>query len=244
MLALLSICAYQGDFGGVKHPEQGPVYLAAAAVVIIVGVWVIAILARGIVRDRYAHSPSTGLPPPPVPPAAVSGPLQFSPAARKAIQNLVTTMGAQIAASIAIWLVNRRVFWNNDMQGQSWTLLFLAPFILYHLPYGVLIWGLVKRPDRRVFTYSLAVPAVLILHTLFTSSLVGYFFIHHPVGLTLWAVPCVMDAAILVLAYRAIQLIGFHPEPKSLIVAAVVSFLYFLAIPVFTPFLYRFARMP
>ena len=45
---------------------------------------------------------------------------------------------------------------------------------------------------------------------------------------------------ILVLAYQAIQQVGIHPEPSSILVAAAVTFAFFSLIHVITPFLYRF----
>jgi hypothetical protein len=53
-------------------------------------------------------------------------------------------------------------------------------------------------------------------------------------------VPWAIHIVILVLAYQAIQQVGLHPEPVSLIVAAVVTFIFFSLIHAITPLLYRF----
>ena len=53
-------------------------------------------------------------------------------------------------------------------------------------------------------------------------------------------VPWAIHIVILVLAYQTIQQVGLHPEPSSMIVAAVVMFVFFSLIHVLTPFLYRF----
>ena len=242
-LLLLSLCAYNGGLeGGARHPEQGPLYIAAAVAVLISGIWAVAVLGRGIARASSAAITRT-------PAGSLSDlvpnvPLHLSPAGRKATENLVLAMGAQVAMAVAIWLLNQRIFWNNAARtpGHNWTLILMASFVLYQVPYVVLIAALVKRPDRRAFTYAIAVPAILIMQTLFSSSLIGYYFVRHPAGLVLLALPFIMDIVILVLAFKAIQQVGLRPEPASLIVAAIVTFLYFSLIHGITPFLYRFVR--
>lgn len=244
-LLLLSMCAYQGNFGGGRHPEQGPWYIAAAAAVLIVGIWAVAVLARGIMRaSAAAVVASAETPEMAITPPAIAVPLHLSPSGRKATENLVIAIGAQVAIGIAILLLNQRMFSRNPigLPGHSWTLILLLSLALYRIPYVILIVALLKRPDRRAFTYSIVVPAILIMQTLFSSSLVGYYFVRHPTGFVLLALPFVMNIVILVLAYKAIQQVGLHPQPSSLIVAAIVTFIYFSFIHGSTPLLYRFAR--
>ncbi len=50
-LLLLSICAWQGGFGGGNRPDQGLGFLIAAVAVLIVGTWFIGRLARGLIKD-------------------------------------------------------------------------------------------------------------------------------------------------------------------------------------------------
>jgi len=120
-------------------------------------------------------------------------------------------------------------------------LLLVVPFVLYHVPYAILIWALLKRPDGRTFTYSLAAPAMLILQSVFSLSAIAYYYVHQPTGVVLLVIPWLIDIVVLVLAYRAIQVVGLHPAPSSLIIAAVVMFVYFSFLHLLTPFIYRFA---
>ena len=260
ILVLLSMCAAQGDFGGNKHPEQVAPYLVATGLVVILGILVIARLARGIHRssqEGYWPAPSDArsfasseIVSPALQPGAEPRsasppvPLHLSPLGRKSIDRLVFALGAQIVLSALAWSFNQLHFWSAPRASvpHNWTLALLLAFILYHLPYGILIYALLRRPDRRAFAYSLAVPAVLILQSLFSLSVVGYYYVHQPVGFLLLFLPWLIHIVILVFAYQAIQQVGLHPEPSSLIVAALVSLLFFSLIHTITPLLYRFSR--
>ncbi len=247
-LLLLSMCAAQGNFGGTKHPEQVVPYLLGAAAVLVLGVWFIVWLARGIFRSLAVAQPAAaGIPTsilPPAAPTATSVPLHLSPLGRKAVDRLVLALGAQIVLSATAWIFNQLHYWSapRSFAPHNWTVVLLAPFILYHLPYAILIYVLLKQPDRRAFAYSIAVPSVLILQSLFSLGIVGYYYVHQPIGFLLLAIPWLIHIVILVLAYQAIQQVGLHPEPSSLIVAAIVTFVFFSVIHAITPFLYRFAR--
>src|SRR5258708_31520237 len=183
-LLLLSLCAYGGDFGGTKHPDQGLAYLVAGVLVIVFGVWGITFLARRIIHSSaagaLAPSPLASAAGPSYATPATDGeaqvpiPLHLSPAGRRAVEHLAVAMGTQILLSSGIWFSNQVRFWSArpGMGQHNWVFLFMAPFVLSHLPYGILIYALLKKPDRRAFSYSLAVPAILILQTLFSLSLV------------------------------------------------------------------------
>jgi hypothetical protein len=248
-LLLLSMCAAQGDFGGNKHPELVVPYLAAAVAVVVLGIWFIAWLARGILRSSAMAEPlAVGAPAGVLPPtqaisSAPSVPLHLSPLDRKSIDRLVFALIAQIAVSAGAWIFGQLHYWSrpHTFAPHNWTLVLLAPYVLYHVPYAILIYVLLKRPDRRAFAYSLAVPAVLILQSVFSLGVLGYYYVRQPNGFLLFAVPWLIHIVIIVLAYQAIQQVGLHPPPSSLIVAAVVTFFYFSAIHVITPLLYRFA---
>jgi hypothetical protein len=168
-------------------------------------------------------------------------PLHLSPQGRAAIHRMVLALGAQIVLSAIAWIFNQMHFWSARVPfARNWTLALLAPYILYHIPYAILIYALLKKPDRRTFTYSLAVPAVMILQAVFSLGIVGYYFVHEPRGFLLLILPWLIHIIILILAYQAIQKVGLHPEPSSIMVAALVTFAFFSLIHVITPFLYRF----
>ncbi len=247
-LLLLSLCAAGGGLSGIKHPEQVVPYSAAAVAVLGFGIWFIAWLARGFQRssavaERLPAGVPTGvLLPAPSGSPAPSLPFHLSPLGRKAIDSLVFALIVQIAVSAGAWIFGQLHYWSrpNAFASHNWTLLLLAPYVLYQVPYAILIYVLLKRPDRRAFAYALAVPAVLLLQSLFSLGVVGYYYVRQPNGFLLLAIPWLIHIVILVLAYRAIQQVGLHPPPSSLIVAAIVTFFYFSVIHALTPFLYRF----
>src|SRR5258708_3027493 len=156
-----------------------------------------------------AELAAAGVPAGVLPPseATPSAPLHLSPLGRKAIDRLVFALGAQIVLSALAWGVSQLHFWSvpRGLAPHNWTLALLAPFILYQLPYAIVIFVLFNRPDRRAFAYSLAVPAVLILQSLFSLSVVGYYYVHQPVGFLLLFLPWLIHIVILVFAYQAIQ---------------------------------------
>ena len=97
-----------------------------------------------------------------------------------------------------------------------------------------------KRLDRRALTYAITIPAVQLLQSLFSLTAVTYFM-HQPRSLLLLGLPWLLHIVVLLLAYQAIQQIGLHPEPASLIVTALMVLSYFLVIQVvLIPVLYRF----
>lgn len=249
ILLLLSMCAAQ-SYGGSSHPDQAVPFILGALVVVIGGVWFIVWLARGISRSMKLVEPAPDgtlsiteaavTVPEPAP-----APLHLSPLSRKAIDRLVLALGAQIFLSAVALTFNQLHFWSGPrifapFPLRNWGLALFGPFVLYHLPYAVLIYVLLKRPDRRAFTYSLAVPAVLIMQSLLSFGYFSLFAQQHPVAMLVLFVPWAIHIGILVLAYQAIQHVGLHPEPSSIMVAAAVTFVFFSLIHVITPFLYRF----
>ena len=247
LLALLSLCAYGGDYGGRKHPDQGLLYLLGAIAVIAIGILIIAKLARGIGRSSLDAQIAAAIAAPDVQ-GAGSIPFHFSPAGEKSVQHLMLAMIVQIAASCVVWLLDMRMPFRNPVWGQPyvhrWTLFLLMSFILENLPYGILIAFLLKRPDRRTFTYAVAVPAALILQSLFITPVFGLLYLRnytqYPAGIVVAVLPFLLNILILVLAYKAIQQVGLHPQVSSLVVAGVTTFIYFVAIHLGTPILYRF----
>jgi hypothetical protein len=263
ILLLLSMCAASGGVGsGNKQPNQAVPYLVAAGAVLVLGIFFIAWLARGIHRSSQegswpasadARSPapseivSPALQPAAEPrPASPPVPLHLSPLGRQSINRLVLALGAQIALSGLVLIFNQIHFWSgprlfSPFPSQNWPLLAFTPFVLYHIPYAILIFVLLKHPDRRAFTYSLAVPAVFIMQALLSLGYFALFAMQHPVAVILLIVPWSIHIVILVLAYQAIQRVGLHPEPSSLIVAALTTFFFFFVIHAITTFLYRAA---
>lgn len=169
-------------------------------------------------------------------------PVHLSSLSRRTLDRLVLALGAQILLSAVAWIFGQLHFWSGRQPyaPRNWTLALLAPYVLYHVPYAVLIYFLLKKPDRRTFAYSIAVPAVMMLQGVFSLGIVGYYFVHEPRGLLLLVLPWLVHIVILLLAYKSIQQVGLHPEPSSIMIAAVTTYLFFSLIHVITPFLYRF----
>jgi hypothetical protein len=253
-LALLSMCASSGGYGGNKRPDEALQYAAAAILVAVAGIAVIVWLARGIYRsskdgnDGYWPTPPTDYSASPALPSPESLPpqLHLSPPGRRSIHRLAFALAAQIVFSLIALIFNQLHFWSNQrgifapFPYHNWLVFLLAPFILYHIPYAILIYTLLKRPDRRAFAYSLAVPAVLIMQSLLSLGFFGLFSRQHPIAILLLVVPWLLHIVILAFAYQAIQQVGLHPPPSSLIVAALVTFVFFSFAHVLTPILYRF----
>src|SRR5581483_555139 len=244
---LLAMCAAQGDFGGTKHPEKVVPYITAAVVVLILGLWLIAWLAREIRRSLALPNPdgaeilAVPIPMPVSSPVGAGVPFHLSPAGRRSVYRVVAALVAQILLSAASWISNQLLTWSRyrPLLPRPSALGFIAPYILYHIPYAVLIYALLRRPDRRAFTYAVAVPAVVILQSLFSRAILSYLYVRDPRGVLLMFLPWVLHIVILVLAYKAIQQVGVHPAPASLLVAALVTFVYFVFIQAATPIFYR-----
>jgi hypothetical protein len=241
-LALMAMCASSGGFGGSRDQNAAAAYALAAVIVVIAGIAFITWLARGIFRAMREPLPAGEAAVVQVP--EISVPLHLSPLGRRAINRLVIALSAQVVVSTGIWVFNQismfpktRYYYPSLMH--SWIYL-IVPFALLHIPYAILIYYLLKRPDRRAFSYSLAVPAVLIMFSLFSLSAFLRYAQSQPAGFLLMFIPWAIHIVIIVFAYQAIQQVGLHPQPSGLIVAAAVSFVFFLFVHSVAPILYRF----
>ena len=228
LLVLLSLCAAQGAPVGAKRPDLAIGYAVSAALVAILGITLIARLARAIFRSAATPQPAFASPSggstASTAPAPTSIPVHLSPRSRKDIDYLVFAMIAQIVLSAAVWIFNQLHFWSEPrifapFPTHNWVVVLLVPYVLFHIPYAILIYALLKRPDLRAFAYSLAVPAVLFMQSLLDLGYIGLFPSQHPMALILLLVPWAIHIVILVLAYQAIQHVGLHPQPSRLIVA-------------------------
>jgi hypothetical protein len=246
ILLLLSICAS-------RPGSPGTPFFAAAVLVAIAGVSITIVLARGLARSTsealsiagpYAVAPSGyAAPVTMLPSAAPAQTLQLSPCAQKAVKRLVWALGAQIVISVLCWFLNQELFWRTptNVAPHNWTLILLVPFLLYRVPYAILMYRF-DKPEIRTFIYALAVPPVLALQSVSNLALVSYAYIHNPLGFVLLVVPWLIHFVIMVLAWKAIREAGVHPEASSLFVAALVSYAYFAFVHVTGPLFYILAR--
>lgn len=242
---LLSLCARGMNFGGSNSSGEGGVLLLIALAVLIGGIFGVSQLARALFRS----SPETVsavdysiLSPAPAQTEAskLYVPLHLSPLGQRAVNHLALAMAVQIVLSPIGWILSQLHFWTPLRPYSHAPFLILAvAFILHHLPYAILIYLLLKQPTRFAFTYSVAVPAVLLLQSLFSISIVGVYLTHNPIGLVLLLIPWSIHIVVLVLSYKAIQQVGLHPQPASLLLAAIAIFFYFSIIQSVTALLYR-----
>jgi hypothetical protein len=242
MLLLLSMCAFSGGYGGGKDPTTGFMYLGACAGLVTLGIWGISAMARGIMHTNAeleaAGGPSTPASMPSTPAASI--PLPISAAGHQAIRRLIYAIIAQMILSSAAFLYGQMHYWTDSRSArpQNWLIVFLASQILFRIPYLVLLYHLVKKPDRRTFAYALIVPCVLMLQSLFGISLLVFMFMRHPVGFILVTIPWLFHILVLAMAWKTVQVLEVRLQPSSLIVAAVVTFLYVTIIPTGTPIFY------
>jgi hypothetical protein len=247
ILVLLSICA-GASFGG--HSGQGAPFVFVALLVVIAGVSITVVLARGIARSAsealsgtpYAVAPA-GLAVPPPPRPAPAQALQLSASPQQAVNRLVWALGAQMVVSIVCWLLNQRLFWETPTSfvPHNWTLILFVPFLLYRVPYAILMYRFGTKFDSRTFVYALVVPPVLALQSVSNLALVAYAFVHNPVGFVLLMLPWLIHFVIMVLAWKAAREAGVQPDASSLFTAAMISFVYFLFVHTMGPLFYWLA---
>jgi len=254
VLLLLALCF--GALANYGHqPDPTTMDLAycaggAAVVVLVAGIFAVARLARGYVRDpdRPVDQPPRRvipssaevvaqfkelLPTHPQPPS-VDVLTHLSPANSTAIQQLALAIAAKITAEVLLGIVG----WHGALGSPR------VPFPVYHLgfmawglaaiaPHIVLLYALARRPSRTAFSYALIIPSVHILFGLFGHSAFLAFILRagQVAAPLLTIIPWILDILILYLAWKTIRLTGLLPDPLRLIVAAVVIFLYTVSLP-------------
>ena len=256
-LLLLALCfGVAGNLTSASHhdPQVVKIFfgaILAAIVLVTVGVLTVAKLAKGIVRESAvlsaqppAKSSSSTLPPPPSPPNAHPLPAQplvphdaathLSPASRSAIRRLVFAIAAQIASQIVPFILGWRWILRRSLPPSRLTVFTaLLSALATNVPYLVLWFSLLRRPGRRTFAYSLAIPCILILSGLFGNSAVIFFLLrgtHSPASFLL-TIPWALHVLILYLSWKSIRLTGILPNPARIIAAAVVVFSYYTLLP-------------
>jgi hypothetical protein len=262
IILLLALCfgAIASAGSGTSQHQAEQLFgltLLGAVILISGGVFTIAKLSRGIVRDTPEYRPPSAMPPPPVSPAAVP-PLtasipapppkierqpayhvatHLSPSSRAAIQQLSLAIAAKVAAEVLIalagWIFVRHPL---PLAGETVRFGFAAWGLAATAPHLVLLYALLRHPGPRAFAYSLVIPVLHLLFGTFGHS-AGIFFLmrSHP-GiafplLLLTLAPWLLDIVILYMAWKAIRLTGIQPNSTRLIVAAIVIFIYTSSLP-------------
>jgi len=245
LLGLLSLCSYGGVFGS-ANKSNGTWFLTGLVLFIGLGGLVIAKLAKGIVResatqgvqvataDTVSDSTSEPLAADAVLPA-------LSPASQAAIHRLIYAIAAQIGIGALSWFWALR-YTIADLKIAPSLWIPVVSGLAYDLPYAAIIYGLLRRPGRRTVAYALTVPGILILYGFFSSFVAIFYLLRmdRPVASLALLIPWALHILIFYLAWKAIRQIGIHPDHGSLLVAALVGFLYFSFLPFLTAALYRF----
>jgi hypothetical protein len=254
-LLLLSICGGNlSPLGG--SSGSGVPYFIGAVGTMVVGILITISLARGIATSAAAalattpYRVSTSIRPAPPPPSATAqrtsftAPLHLSPSGQAAIDRVVWALGAQIVISAACWFLNQLYFWTmpRNLPPHNWMLILLGPFVLYHLPYLILIYRFRTQPANRTLIYSFVVPAILAFQAVFNLAAVIYAYIQHPVGFLLLALPWSIHIVIMVLAWKAIREVGVQPDASYLFRAGLVTFAYFFLVHLASPLFYLLVR--
>jgi|SRR5882672_4233480 len=242
LLLIMSMCTWKSPNNG-----QSIGFLVGATFVLALGIFVIARLARGIIRSG---SPETAQSQPSPPAAAI--PLHISPASAEALDHLSYAIGASIALGVLQWGMTLFRLWTT-IRGvgqpgaqtfqQPWLVIALISAFLQYLPYILLLFRLQQNPDRPALAFSMGIPAASILHSA-TSLPLMWRVLSYPQYLVPTLLPLiaafVLQIVILVLAWRANQRLGYRQEPISLIIAAAAVYVYFIIFGSSNAWMYRF----
>jgi hypothetical protein len=238
LLFLLTLCAWGGGLGGGGGQKDQAVGFAFGLVVLLtVGIFVIAKLGKGIARSTVVQHPS-GVP---VDTLLSTVPLHISPASQITIHYLIYAIVAEIGLSALSTFWKMRLMLGSSSYGHLGLFPAIFTFLAYQLPYAVLIMLLLRKPDRRSFAYAFAIPAVLLIQTLYSLPMMLAYLRQGPLAWIFTLLFFALECLILWLAWQASQRLGLHHDPPSLIVAGVSTFLYFGFLRhLVTPWLYRF----
>lgn len=159
----------------------------------------------------------------------------ISPTERMTVERLVLALGAQIVMS-AITMFHQRVA-QPFLPAES-TSQFIAPFVLAQLPLMILIYLLLKRPDRRAYTFLTAVLVFGVVEKFLSpTALLSYrrLYLDHPIGLMWPALSGLIYIIAGVLAYMLIRKNALWPKLSSAMLGTVGVFCYSTVIKQITP---------
>lgn len=179
-------------------------------------------------------TPPTLPPSPTVQPPTVDVVTHLSPASRRAIQQLVLAIVVQVATQVVPVVLGWRWALRSTLPTYHQALFTTFLMVLStNLPYLALLVSLLRRPGRRTFAYSLAIPSLLLLSGILGSSVTIFYVLRmtHSLASFLMLVPWLLHALILYLAWKAIRLTGIFPNPARILVAAVVVVIYYALLP-------------
>ena len=233
-LLLLSLCFGKGSL----QSDKAVPFVIGGLIVMVGGLWLTIRLARGLRKPPTDASPAGSATPQP----SLSQPLALSSQGQMAVDRLVFALGAQIVVGLICWFLNRRVFWTSSASqaGVARTLLLLLPFVLYHIPYVLLIAGLIRRVTGRLLVYSLVVSAMMTLEALIRLATGAYSHVQ-PASLLLIFLPVAIEVVIAVLAWITMRDFDIQPEASSVAVAAIITFVWLIFLNYLVQWIFRLA---
>jgi len=235
LLVLLGQCASQGN----RNPPAATNYYFGAVLLALVGITLIAVLARGVFRSS-ALSPSTSAQDqslPWIPVATSVG--KLSPASRRVIHLLTWAVIARIVVSALELVYNILRYRQMPRMPHSIVQVTTISSAVFALPFVLILYFVRRRLSRSVLAFALGIPAAEILMTLIATVPLLHVYVHSTANLATLVIPFIVDLVILAFAYQAEQRIGLKLPASSLLTALVVSFAYFYSLRLVTQFLYR-----
>ena len=128
-------------FYGTLDPSARSSHLKEAAGILIfllVGIFAIMKLARGLQRVPPSSENAAAIP------AAPAG------ASQQAVRWLIAGIAVEIAVSLVNGVFQLSKYHAQEPVSGRWKLILISSFVLYQLPYLLLTIGLAKRPSRKV----------------------------------------------------------------------------------------------
>jgi hypothetical protein len=247
ILLLLSLC-FAGHGTPITSNVQSMGFLVAAVLVLILGIFTIARLARAIIRSGSTEATQ------PPQPQTNNLPLRISPDSEEALNHLSYAIGASIGLGVLAWGTALYRLQGTRGAGQSggyyyqqpWLIVALVTAVFQYLPSVLLLFRLQQKPDRPTLAFSIAIPAANILHTITAILPLMWRMLSSPIAFVPTLLPMaaalVLQIAIVYLAWRANQRLGYHHESISLIVAGAAAYVYFIIFGSANAWMYRFIR--
>ena len=239
LLLLLSLCTWKSPNNG-----QSVGFLIGAVLVLALGIFIIAKLARGLMNDAASQSAVTQTLPPGVP-------VHISPSSAEALNQLSYAIGANLALGVLSWGMGLYRVLTMHVAGPSgsyalqrpWLIASVLTALLEYLPYVLLLFRLQQKPDRPALAFAMGIPAASILHIVTSLPMMWRVFSYPQYRMQVFGpllAALVLEIIILNLAWRANQRLGYRQEPVSLIIVAGAVYAYFIIFASANTWMYRF----
>jgi hypothetical protein len=238
IFAIASICGLWSSTSSGDQSAKLVIGLVCPAV-LIVGIFLIAKLAKGIARTRRAAydaaaagAPATAIPPQPRDFAAEEEPLL----------HLRIAVGARILLSAAM-VTYQRVQQSSSPYNAPYLKQALVAavigFFLYEAPNAFILWRIRERLERFAVLLAVAYAGVSIVWTMWNFT-VYFRFMHNPHMLPTWLLPLAAEIAVVVTGWRARMALPRQSDDDSTFAAAgAIAFVYTFLAYGLTSFLYR-----